>query len=136
VIKGAVQVHPVVLFGTVAILACHLVPECKKALEQIGKAAWDALNVIFNGKNLEDGTNSEGDKGSKTTDQPAQPNENNLDKLPEKKGNKASQDAGYIDAHDAKDGQAIVKSIYITTRQRGKNGYGTVRRAPKRKYYE
>ncbi|MFZ6722939.1 hypothetical protein [Undibacterium sp. Ji49W] len=54
-----------------------------------------------------------GDKGSTPTDLPAQPNENNLDKIPENKGDKTAQDAGYIDAHDAKNGRGDSKvNIY------------------------
>lgn len=45
---------------------------------------------------------------------PPQPNENNLDKLPEKGGgDKAAQDAGYVNAHDAKSGRGDSKvNIY------------------------
>jgi RHS repeat-associated protein len=44
---------------------------------------------------------------------PDQPDENNLVKIPENKGNKAAQDAGYIDAHDAMSGRGDSKmNIY------------------------
>ena len=57
---------------------------------------------------ISDGSPSPDD--DKETDQP---NENDLDKIPEKDGNKAAQEAGYKDAHDAKSGRGDSKvNIY------------------------
>ncbi|MDQ1925166.1 hypothetical protein RBA40_33150, partial [Massilia sp. CCM 9206] len=52
--------------------------------------------------------------GDEKANNPAQPNENDLDKLPEKNGgDQAAQEEGYRDAHDAKKGRGDSKvNIY------------------------
>ena len=49
-----------------------------------------------------------------------QSDENDLVKIPEKKGNKAAQDAGYIDAHDAKSGRGDSKVNIYNDKTTGK----------------
>jgi RHS repeat-associated protein len=101
------------------LLVCQAMPGCREGLAR-GAAALG--NWVFN-----DGANKPA-----TPAEPAQPNENDLDKI---KGNRAAdaaaQEAGYDDAHDAKKGRGDSRvNIYNdkTTGQKwiwdGKKGSG------------